>query len=69
MERAALDQTLIETDCPVFYKNKLSGDGFQAEPKDVFRTLQAYCELRNFEEEKTLEVLNQNARTFFNFRE
>ncbi len=67
--RAPIEQTLIETDAPVYYRNKEKGEAFQAEPKDVLKTLKAYCDLKNFEEEKALIVLNRNARMFFNLGE
>lgn len=67
MNHAPIEQTLIETDSPVFFKNRDSDElGFQAEPKDVFRTLDAYCTLKNIDKDKALEILNNNARTFFN---
>ena len=62
---APIERTLIETDCPVFFKD--GEDGFKAEPKDVFRTLKAYCALKEMEEREALEVFNKNARNFFNF--
>jgi len=65
MLQAPIERTLIETDCPVYYRNKKTKEGFQAEPKDVFRTLKAYCALKNMEEEAALMILNQNARDFF----
>lgn len=68
MARAPLVQTLIETDCPVFYRNKETGDGFKAEPKDVFRTLKIYCALKGIEESQAADVLNQNAKKFFNIK-
>ncbi|VAX35193.1 Uncharacterized metal-dependent hydrolase YcfH [hydrothermal vent metagenome] len=65
VKHACIEQTLIETDTPVYYRGKKKGEGFQSEPKDVFRTLQAYCRLKNLEEQEALTVLNQNACTFF----
>lgn len=67
MAYAPVEQTLIETDCPVFYKNRESDDpGFEAEPKDVWRTLKAYAQLKNMDEDEALEIVNKNARAFFN---
>lgn len=63
MSHASVEQTLIETDCPVYYKEE--GTGFQAEPKDVIRTLKAYCELKKMDESETLNIFNRNARVFF----
>ncbi len=68
MARAPVVQTLIETDCPVFYRNKETGEGFKAEPKDVFRTLKNYCALKGIEESQTADVLNQNAKQLFNIK-
>lgn len=66
MERAPIEQTLIETDCPVFFKDRDSDDeGFQAEPKDVFRTLKAYCQLKKMDEREAVKVFNKNAQDFF----
>ena len=65
MSHATIEQTLIETDCPVFFGNKDDGTGYEAQPKDVWRTLKAYCELRNIKEEEALKIFNQNARKFF----
>ncbi|OGX25883.1 MAG: hypothetical protein A2787_05535 [Omnitrophica WOR_2 bacterium RIFCSPHIGHO2_01_FULL_48_9] len=63
MAAAPIERTLIETDSPVYYGEK--DKGFLAEPKDVFRTLQAYAELKKVPEEKALNILNQNAKDFF----
>ena len=65
ISHAVIEQLLIETDCPVFFGNKDDETGFQAEPKDVVRTLKAYCELKNVDEDKALNIFNQNARKFF----
>ena len=63
IKNAPLQRILIETDSPVFYGEKESG--FLAEPKDVFRTLQAYCELTQTGVETAREAFNANARKFF----
>lgn len=63
MSHAPLERTLIETDSPVFFNQP--DDGFQAEPKDVWRTLKAYAELKNIPQEEALKRLNANAQTFF----
>lgn len=67
MAAAPIERVLIETDCPVFYKNRddESDPGFNAEPSDVWRTLKAYCALKNLDEDTALERLNRNAREFF----
>ncbi len=65
MSHAAIEQTLIETDCPVYFGNRDDGTGFEAEPKDVVRTLKAYCDLKKIEESVALNIFNQNAKKFF----
>lgn len=65
MAHARIEQTLIETDSPVFYRTGEGEDGFQAAPKDVFRTLAAYAQLKGMDEEKVRTVVNANARRFF----
>ena len=67
MRHAPIERTLIETDCPVFYRDPQTQEGFQAQPKDVWRALKAYCALKDLEEQKGLGILNENARTFFHF--
>ena len=61
---APLERILIETDCPVFFQDDQGG--FKSQPKDVFRTLKAYAQLKNIDEQKALAVFNHNAREFFN---
>jgi len=65
MTFAPIERTLIETDCPVFYKFQEGEIGFEARPKDVLRTLKAYCELKNMDQDKALTILNKNAVEFF----
>ena len=64
---APIDRVMIETDSPVFYRTggQEDGEGFLAEPKDIFRTLRAYCALKDVQEAQALEVFNRNAREFF----
>lgn len=62
---APIEQTLIETDCPVHFKDPEIEEEYQAEPRDVARTLKAYCALKQMDEGKALAVLNKNAREFF----
>ncbi|HBO97033.1 MAG TPA: hypothetical protein DE315_06190 [Candidatus Omnitrophica bacterium] len=62
---APIEQTLIETDCPVRFKDPQTQQEYQAEPRDVARTLKAYCVLKQMDEDKALAVLNKNAREFF----
>jgi len=65
MAAAPIEQTLIETDCPVYYRDENTQEGFKAEPKDVFKTLAAYSRLKGIEQADALKILNQNARNFF----
>ena len=65
MASAPIERTLIETDCPVRFKNPETEEEFQAEPRDVARTLHAYCALKQIDEDKALAILNKNAREFF----
>jgi TatD DNase family protein len=58
---APIEQTLIETDSPVFFKYP-DGSAFHATPKDVWKTLEVYAKLKNIQEKEALEVLNKNAR-------
>jgi len=60
-----VEQILIETDSPVFFKNKATGEGFRAQPKDVFRTLRIISEKKEKEESEMLSILNDNAKRFF----
>jgi len=62
---APLENTLIETDSPVFYKTKDAAGGFTAEPKDVWRTLKLYCELKNVDSDFALNKFNENAAHVF----
>ncbi len=61
---APIEQTLIETDSPVFYRTG-KDEGFKASPKDVLLTLEAYAKLKNVDKEKAAAVLNQNAEKVF----
>ncbi|MBU0467774.1 MAG: TatD family hydrolase [Candidatus Omnitrophica bacterium] len=67
VKHAPIEQTLIETDCPVYYRNKFGDgkDGFRSEPKDVLRTLKLYCKLKEIDEKEAALVLNENARKLF----
>lgn len=66
MAYAPVEQTMIETDSPVFYKNRDSDDpGFMSEPKDVWKTLEAYAALKGLDREQALDRLNSNAEYFF----
>ena len=65
MTHAPIEQTLIETDSPVFFNYpEEMGGGFKATPKDVFKALTAYSQLKNIAPEKAAEILNSNAIKF-----
>ena len=65
MAHAPIERALIETDCPVYYRNKDTDEGFQAEPKDILRTLKAYADLKGIGPDAALRQLNGNAVRFF----
>lgn len=67
MEIAPAEQTLIETDSPVFYKH--CDAGLKAEPKDVFCTLKHYAILKQRDEQELAATLNQNAKNLFEIEE
>ncbi len=67
LEIAPVEQTMIETDSPVFYRH--CDGGFQAEPKDVFRTLRYYADIKQCDQEQLAITLNNNAQIFFNIKE
>ncbi len=65
MSHAPIEQTLIETDSPVYfnYPDDMGG-GFKATPKDVFKSLDAYVKLKGVALETAAEILNNNALVF-----
>lgn len=63
MTAAPLERILIETDCPVYFRE--GEGGFTAEPKDVWRTCKALAALKGLDEDKTLSMVNANACQFF----
>ena len=65
LEHAPIEQTLMETDSPVFFRNRQSGEEFQAGPKDVIRTLKSYADFKRISKEQALEQFDQNAQQFF----
>ncbi|MFA5087425.1 MAG: TatD family hydrolase [Candidatus Omnitrophota bacterium] len=66
MKYAPIEQTLIETDSPVYYQE--GEEGFCSQPKDVFRTLRLYASLKMLDEAESLNTLNNNARQLFGLR-
>ena len=69
ISQAPIEHVLLETDCPVFYRSSERDDqGFRAEPKDVLRTLKAYCELKNIDEDQASEIFFRNAKEFFDIK-
>lgn len=67
IRRAPIENTLIETDSPVFYSE--GEGGFAATPKDVLRTLKLYAAIKNLSEEKVAQALYQNSKDFFDIKE
>lgn len=66
---APIEQTLIETDSPVYfnYPDELGG-GFSSTPKDVFKSLAAYAKLKGIAPEHAAQILNKNAEEFLGVR-
>lgn len=65
IKHAPITQSLIETDCPVYYRDKNAESGFSSRPKDVFKTLQLYADLKQMDKNEALTILNANAYKFF----
>ncbi len=65
IQHTPIEQTLIETDTPVVYRCDNGQGKFRAAPKDVLHTLKIYCKLKKIDREKAKEILNNNARKFF----
>ncbi len=62
---APIEQTLIETDSPVYFNYPENmGGGFKSNPKDVFKSLDAYAKLKSIAPEHAAGVLNKNAGEF-----
>jgi TatD DNase family protein len=64
---APLEKVLIETDTPVAYGQ--GAERFTSTPQDVWRTLRLLSELKGVAEDQLLEMVNANARQFFNIPE
>ncbi|MCK5579705.1 MAG: TatD family hydrolase [Candidatus Omnitrophica bacterium] len=65
IRHAPIEQTLIETDSPVYYKTEDGEGGFKSQPKDVLKTLSLYAGLKGMDSEKAVDILNNNARRLF----
>ncbi len=63
---APIEKILIETDTPVYYRNRETKEGFKSQPKDVYKTLEFYCNLRSMDQHMAVEIFNSNAKKFFN---
>lgn len=68
LAQAPIEQTLMETDSPVFFRNRQTGEEFQAGPKDVVRTLESYAVFKNITKEEALKQFNDNAVKFFGLK-
>jgi len=65
MTHAPIEQTLIETDSPVYFNYpEEMGGGFKSTPKDVFKSLEAYAKLKGIALENAAKILNTNAKKF-----
>ena len=67
MEIAPIERTLIETDCPVYFKDVQTGDGFRSTPASVLKTLKIYSQLKNIPPRDAAERLNKNACELLGF--
>ena len=65
IKEAPLDRILIETDTPVYYRNRETGDGFAAEPKDVWKTFDLLCELKQVNRQEMTLQMNKNIENLF----
>ena len=65
IKHAPIERTLIETDSPVYYRQPQTQAGFRAAPKDVWRTLDYYCQIKRVAKEDALQILNANAWRIF----
>ena len=66
IEKAPADRILIETDTPVYYRNRQTNEGFKAEPKDTFKTLSLCCELKGIDLDEGANIFNKNVENLFN---
>jgi TatD DNase family protein len=62
ISRAPLENLLLETDSPVAYEGK------EAEPADVFKTLEAVAKIKGVKKEEVAEITTLNASKFFNLK-
>jgi len=70
IKAAPLERVLLETDSPVFYKDKNSDEeGFRATPRDVFRTWDLVSQLKGVNPEDVARICCANARRVFNLME
>ena len=65
MAHAPIERTLIETDTPVYYRHIDQEGGFKAEPKDVFKTLEYYAQIKKMDPLQAVSILNKNAIELF----
>jgi TatD DNase family protein len=66
VRQAPIDRLLIETDTPVYYRNRQTNEGFQAQPRDVLKTLDLVCGIKKIDPLKAAQQCNQNASQIFN---
>lgn len=63
VDYAPIEQTLIETDSPVFFRD--GEKSFPLGPKDVLRTLKGYARRKRLSEEEAARIFYDNTKTFF----
>ncbi|MCK5213724.1 MAG: TatD family hydrolase [Candidatus Omnitrophica bacterium] len=66
IKKAPIERVLIETDTPVYYRNKETGEGFKSGPKDVVNTLGLYAKFKGVAEADAVAIFNNNAKVLFN---
>lgn len=66
VRQAPLDKILIETDTPVYYRNRETNEGFKAQPRDVLKTLDWVCGIKEVDPLEAAQRVNQNACQIFN---
>ena len=61
LKEAPLDRIMLETDCPVYMRNRRK----TTEPADVLITLKALAKLKDIDAEEIASVTTRNAKKFF----
>ncbi|MDP2939025.1 MAG: TatD family hydrolase [Candidatus Omnitrophota bacterium] len=66
IKNSPIENIIIETDSPVFYRNK--NGGFKASPKDVVRTLELLAQIKQMPISEMQTITTENAVNFFNLK-